>query len=185
MELTTPDLLTPPPPIDNHPPKPKPKPPKDDGTTLKEMYDFFLAGITDDMFMEITLEDTMEILDELLRAALPNFEFPRKNIYDIDWYGRSFNVKLTTEEMLIIRQYMIVAWIGYQLASIENIRQKYSSSDFAFTSQASHISQLVKLKQEYEDQGFHLQRLYCRRKVDENGVMVPLMDTIMASSLTR
>lgn len=184
MELTTPDLLPPPPPLDGGC-KPKPeKPVRNANTSLKEMYDFFLSGITDDMFLEITVEDTMEILDELLRAALPNFEFPRKNIFDIDWDERTFRVKLTTEEMLIIRQYMTVAWIGYQLASIENIRQKYSSSDFAFTSQASHISQLVKLKQEYEDQGFHLQRLYCRRKVDENGVMVPLMDTIMAASFT-
>lgn len=184
MELTTPDLLSPPPPLDGGC-KPKPeKPVRNTNTSLKEMYDFFLSGITDDMFLEITVEDTMEILDELLRAALPNFEFPRKNIFDIDWDERTFRVKLTAEEMLIIRQYMTVAWIGYQLASIENIRQKYSSSDFAFTSQASHISQLVKLKQEYEDQGFHLQRLYCRRKVDENGVMVPLMDTIMAASLT-
>lgn len=46
-------------------------------TTFQEMYDFFLAGITDDMFMEMTREDTEGVLEELLVAALPHFEFPR------------------------------------------------------------------------------------------------------------
>ena len=47
-------------------------------TTFKEMFDFFLAGITDDMFMEMTKEDTLEILEEILLAALPHFEFPKE-----------------------------------------------------------------------------------------------------------
>lgn len=181
MELTTPDLLSPRP-IEKKPLKPQG--PEDNCTTLQEMYDFFLAGITDDMFMEITLEDTQAILDEILMAALPEFEFPRKNIFDIDWGKRKFRVQLTAEEMMIIRQYMIAVWIGYQLASIENIRQKYSGSDFSFTSQASHIDKLIKLKQEYEDSGFHLQRLYCRRRVNEKGELESTMDSIMAASFT-
>jgi len=40
-------------------------------TTFQEMYDFFLAGITDDMFMELTQQDTAEMLEEILMAALP------------------------------------------------------------------------------------------------------------------
>jgi hypothetical protein len=66
--------------------------------------------------------------------------------------------------MMIIRQYMISEWIGYQLANVDLVRQKYSGSDFKFTSQASHLKQLVTLKKEYETKGFHLQRLYNRRK---------------------
>lgn len=149
-------------------------------TTLDEMYDVFLGHITDDMFMELTREDTMEILDEILMGALPYFEFPRKNIFDIDWQGRHFNVQLTAEEELIICKYMIAVWVGYQLASIEVVRQKYSSSDFSFTSQASHLSKLIQLKQHYLDDGFHLQRLYCRRRVNEDGELVPTMSMIMA-----
>ena len=37
-------------------------------TTFQEMYDFFLAGITDDMFMELTAQDTAEMLEEILMA---------------------------------------------------------------------------------------------------------------------
>ena len=45
-------------------------------TSFQDMYDFFLAGITDDMYMEMTEEDTKEVLQELLIAAINSFEFP-------------------------------------------------------------------------------------------------------------
>ena len=76
-------------------------------TTFQEMYNFFLAGITDDMFMELTKEDTEEMLEEILIAALPHFEFPRRDIFDLDLENKSFKFNLTSEEMMIIRQYMI------------------------------------------------------------------------------
>ena len=141
-------------------------------TTFQEMYDFFLAGITDDMFMEMTKQDTAEMLEEILFAALPWFEFPvEKNIMtSIDRENKNFGVVLNLEAMMIIRQYMTVAWIDFQLATVDLIRQKYSGSDFKFTSQASHLKQLKELKQQYIDKGFHLQRLYRRRsRLDENG----------------
>jgi hypothetical protein len=149
-------------------------------TSFDEMEDFFLAGITDDMYLELTEEDTAAILDEILIAALPSFEFPKQaNLLDLNIEEREFSVDLTKEEMMIIRQYMIAEWIGYQLATIENVRQKYSSSDFSFTSQASHIKQLIAMKQEYESRGFHLQRLYCRREVDDEGRIKSTFDHIM------
>ena len=149
-------------------------------TSFDEMEDFFLAGITDDMYLELTEEDTAAVLDEILIAALPSFEFPKQaNLLDLNIEEREFSVDLTKEEMMIIRQYMIAEWIGYQLATIENIRQKYSSSDFSFTSQASHIKQLIAMKQEYESRGFHLQRLYCRREVDDEGRIKSTFDHIM------
>lgn len=77
-------------------------------TSFDTMEDFFLAGITDDMYMELTKEDTAAILDELLVAALPYFEFPKQpQLHSIDMENRSFSVDLTQEEMMIIRQYMI------------------------------------------------------------------------------
>jgi len=48
---------------------------------------------------------------------------------------------------------------------------KYSGSDFKFTSQANHMQKLLQLKKDYEREGFHLQRLYKRRKQDRNGIM--------------
>lgn len=139
-------------------------------TSFQEMYDFFLAGITDDMFMELTKEDTEAMLEEILIAAMPHFEFPRwTNPFDLDFKNKCFTACLTLEEKMIIRQYMISEWIGFQLATVDLIRQKYSGTDFKFTSQAAHLKELITLKKEYESKGFHLQRLYSRRKKDKNG----------------
>lgn len=139
-------------------------------TTFEEMYNFFLAGITDNMFLEITKEDTDAILQEILVAALPHFEFPRwADPFDLDFYHKRFTTKLSVEEKLIIRNYMIAEWLSYQLANVDLARQMYSGSDFKFTSQASHMKQLSALKKEYEQKGFHLQRVYCRRRKDDTG----------------
>lgn len=149
-------------------------------TTFQEVYDAFTSGITDDMFMEMTKEDTDEILEELLMAALPHFEFPRQDIFNFDRYNKRFKCLLTAEEIRIIRSYMVVEWINYQLASIENVRQKYSGSDFSFTSQASHMDKLIKLRETYKDEGFKLQRLYKRRRRAEDGSYTSTFRKIMS-----
>lgn len=77
-------------------------------TSFDDMEDFFLAGITDDMYLELSEEDTQAMLDEILLAALPSFEFPKQpNLLDVSVEGRTFLCDLTTEEKMIIRQYMI------------------------------------------------------------------------------
>ena len=96
-------------------------------TSFQDMYDFFLAGITDDMYMEMTEEDTKEVLQEILLGAISSFEFPHwSNPFTLDFNQETFSTKLTTTEMLIIRCYMIAEWLGYQLANVDLVRQKYS-----------------------------------------------------------
>lgn len=52
------------------------------GTQFSEIYNRFLNKITDDMYMELTPEDTIKDLRNLLIDAIPGFEFPRKVIDD-------------------------------------------------------------------------------------------------------
>lgn len=52
------------------------------GTQFSEIYNRFLNKITDDMYMELTPEDTIKDLRNLLIDAIPGFEFPRKIIDD-------------------------------------------------------------------------------------------------------
>ena len=161
------------------------------GTPFSEVYASFLSKITDDMYMELTPQDTDKIIEELLFSALPKFEFPRKELSytleeDEDDKGNSvftyyFNNELTQEEINIISTYMIVEWIGQQLASIENVRMKYSGSDFKFTSQANHMQKLLQMKKDYEREGFHLQRLYKRRRKDTDGIFRSTLGDIMTS----
>ncbi len=181
---------------------------KDNTTTpFSYIYDSFLSKLTDDMYMELDELQTHRMLEELLLSAIQKFEFPRFDITNyetsyldeevnysgvdsnnIDTYafvygGGHFNVELTQEEINILATYMVVEWLGQQLASVENTRMKYSGSDFKFTSQANHMAKILTLKQDYEREGFHLQRLYKRRKRDENGIMRSTFDSIMSGSV--
>ena len=52
------------------------------GTQFTEIYNRFLGKITDDMYMELTPEDTIRDLRVLLIDAIPGFEFPRKILDD-------------------------------------------------------------------------------------------------------
>ena len=49
-------------------------------TQFTEIYNRFLGKITDDMYVELTPEDTIKDLRNMLIDAIPGFEFPRKNL---------------------------------------------------------------------------------------------------------
>lgn len=172
-------------------------------TPFSFVYESFLSKITDDMYMELTILETYQMLQDLLLSAIAKFEFPRINLDDYeldvvtdqDYYmgvesngeevtaiiygGGYFNTSLTWEEINILATYMIVEWFGQQLASIEVTRMKYSGSDFKFTSQANHMQKLLTIKKDYEREGFHLQRLYKRRMLDKDGNVVSTFGQIM------
>ena len=150
-------------------------------TLLSSIYDIFLSSITDDMYLELSKEETKGLLSTLFENSLSWFEFPRFDLYDYDMDLEVYNCTLTIEEQKIIATYMIVEWLGQQLASVEVTRMKYSGSDFKFTSQANHLHKLTNLQKEYERKGFHLQRLYKRRRADSKGIMKSTFGDIMSS----
>ena len=53
-------------------------------TLFSTVYNRFLDKITDDMYIELTPEDTVKDLQNLLIEAIPGFEFPRKNLYNYE-----------------------------------------------------------------------------------------------------
>ena len=175
------------------------------GTPFTKVYNRFLGKITDDMYIELTPEDTIKDLQNLIIDAIPGFEFPRKNLMDYEiktavkredellpddfvigvvWgtipeddaqipnviiEQSSFAAELTDEEINILALLMMCAWVNRQVASIENTRMKFTSSDFKMTSQANHLSKLMNLLAEAQRQSFHMQRLYKRRKITADG----------------
>ena len=177
------------------------------GTKFSTIYNRFLEKITDDMYMELTPQDTLKDLQHLLIDAIPGFEFPRTNLQDYEiktqviredeatdedfiigviWNDlaetpevevpdvlidqSSFNAELTSEEINILALLMKCGWVQRQVTSIENTRMKYSGSDFKMTSQANHLAKLLSLLAESQRESFHMQRLYKRRKLDDQGV---------------
>ena len=188
------------------------------GTLFSAVYNRFLGKITDDMYIELTPEDTIKDLQNLLIDAIPGFEFPRKDIsnYTIQvvqikedevlsgdfiigvvWDEMAENIvetpdvlvdrsafaaELTSEEINILALLMKQAWVQRQVSSIENTRMKYYGSDFKMTSQANHMAKILTIKKDYEREGFHLQRLYKRRRIDDDGIIRSTFDTIMETS---
>lgn len=163
------------------------------GTKFSTIYDRFLGKITDDMYMELTPQDTLRDMSNILIASLPAFEFPRFSLYDytigtktvplteepIEGFvigqrddeliidDSSFSAVLTEEEINILATLMMATWLQRQITSIENIRMKYSGPDFKMTSQANHLAKLLNLAQEIRRDSMHMQRLYKRRKLSE------------------
>lgn len=157
------------------------------------------------MYIELTPQDTVRDLQNLLIKSIPGFEFPRKNLYDYNikvevmnesdidstkdfvigpvWDEiedgvnpqflvdkSSFSEELTNEEINILALLMKQAWVQRQVTSIENTRMKYGGSDFKLTSQANHLQKLLSLLEESRRDSFHMQRLYKRRKISDEGV---------------
>ena len=151
-------------------------------TKFETIYNRFFSKVTDDMYMELDKTQTEGMVGELFENALPWFEFPRVDLYNFDKENQTYNIELSNEEINIIAVYMLVEWLTQQLVTVENARMKYSGSDFKFTSQANHMAKLLALKKDYEREGFHLQRLYKRRKVDENGIYRSTFKDIMKTS---
>lgn len=174
------------------------------GTLFTAVYNRFLGKITDDLYLELTPEDTLKDLQNLLINSLPGFEFPRQNLYEyeikvevldedevleddfiiaISWgelgdslstpkvfVDRSrFSAELTPEEINILAILMKEGWLQRQVTSIEHTRMKYSGPDFKMTSQANHLQKLLTTLAECRRDSLHMQRLYKRRKVGDNG----------------
>lgn len=176
------------------------------GTPFVEVYNRFLGKITDDMYVELTPQDTIRDLRNMLIDAIPGFEFPRHDLYDytieteikdedkvltsdfilgLVWdeaneetadamqkvvvEHSAFGADLSSEEINILAILMMCAWVQRQVTSIENTRMKYSGSDFKLTSQANHLSKMITLLGECQRQSHHMQRLYKRRKITEDG----------------
>jgi hypothetical protein len=51
-------------------------------TLFASVYNRFLGKITDDMYLELTPEDTIKDMQNLIIDAIPGFEFPRVNLFD-------------------------------------------------------------------------------------------------------
>ena len=142
-----------------------------------KVYDRFFDLITDDMYVEWTEEDTKKDVQNILVAAIPNFEFPKISLkyeilkYDLVEFSDDsyFYADFTEEEINIVAKLMVINWLQRQITSIENTRQKYYGDSFKLTSQASHLKALISLKEDLQKDSKKEQRLYKRRIIDSDG----------------
>ncbi|MBQ0142050.1 MAG: hypothetical protein KBT06_04500 [Prevotellaceae bacterium] len=156
------------------------------GTPFSKVFSSFESKVTDDMFLEMDKTETFSREKEFLVNALHWFEFPRQDIFDIDTDIDMFAVDLTREEINIISEYMVVEWLKSQIAIVDVTRMQYTGADFKMTSQANHMAKLKNMAEHWEKNGFHLQRLYKRRRKNETtGAQNSTFGDIMQSSFDR
>lgn len=172
-------------------------------TSFLTIYEAFFTKVTDDMYMELTEEDTYILLQDLLINSIPRFEFPRFDLFDYEigawgdmgtyqgvesnneivpatgWIGGTYNMELTSEEINILALDMVIEWLIQQLDSTENTKLKYSGSDFKFSSQANHMAKLKVMVDSHKIDSLQLQRLYKRRKRTDDGKIQSTMRQIM------
>lgn len=171
------------------------------GTSFMAIYNSFLSKVTADMYMELTEHDTYSLLQELLINAIPWFKLPKQNIYEYElgyiketeycgvesdfqtvpatyWVDGTFYVDLTFDEINILSHYMVVEWLGQQLASTENARMRYTGADFKMTSQANHMAKIKVVKESYISEAKTLVDGYKRRKIVD-GIVRSTLDEIM------
>lgn len=73
-------------------------------TLFSAVYNRFLGQITDDLYLELTPEDTIRDLQNLLINSIPGFEFPRKNLYNYSIETKEISQGELTPEDFVLRE---------------------------------------------------------------------------------
>jgi len=120
-------------------------------TNYDVVFTAFTSKITDPIFIELPVDDSEEQMIQLLNDGLIYFKNPKVDVFDKDDFNKVFNKDLGYGEIQIIASLMKSAWLERQISSLKLIEQKFTDRDFKLTSQASHLEQLVKLKEVWEN----------------------------------
>lgn len=146
--------------------------------TITDIRHLLINAIPGFEFPRINLYDYTIDTKKILESSVTEEDFIIGIIWDEVEEGQvpwsivdcsSFKAKLTSEEVTILAYLMVEQWILRQVASVENTRMKYSGTDFKMTSQANHLSKLLSLLDTHRQRIHHLQRLYKRREINEEG----------------
>lgn len=163
------------------------------GTSFFKIYCRFLDKITDEMYMELTLEDTLRNIESIFLDSLSEFDFPNFKINSFDRtkitndakdsegnpiVTGAFEDELTNEEEDLLAEIMLNQWFKRQLATTRLLQMRYSTSDFKQTSQAAHLQRLSTLIKDHNKEIYRKQRMYHRRKLGEDGIYYADYDSL-------
>ena len=107
-------------------------------TLFATVYNRFLGKITDDLYLELTPEDTVKDLQNLLIDAIPGFEFPRKDLYNYKLEVIQIPETETTPDDFIVG----IVWsdiIDENLSGDQNVLVDRSSFNVELTSEEINI----------------------------------------------
>lgn len=97
-------------------------------TPVDNVYDAFLAKLTEDEWVFWTEEEAKKDFRMILDSALPLFKFPK---HDITITGETFAEELTNDEIQILACYMKCEWLNRSILTWERIKPQYEERDFS------------------------------------------------------
>lgn len=115
-------------------------------TSFQEVYNYFLAKITTNEYINLTETELEVELQQLLRTSFAEC-VSFKNT-SADYILNEFDRDLTDLEMNIISYNMVAHYLSPKINSIELLKQSLSSKDYQMYSQANHLSKLIELRTE-------------------------------------
>jgi len=114
-------------------------------TPYSNVYNLFLAKISDYSFANMTQEELESIMHDYLKVAAGYFDYYCSQNLDMDDTNQQFLSTLTSEEENILSLLMVVEYLKSQLLSAEKLRMFLSDKDYKIYSQANHIRELKEL----------------------------------------
>lgn len=132
-------------------------------TPFSDVFNLFLSQVTDyeltlpsQLSGELTAEEELmkqEFIDTLednmklwLRAALTRFTMIKKDVDDVNWEDKQFNVTLKSNEQYILAKCMVLSYLDIHVISEGNIKQALNSKDYRMYSPANQLKALLELQ---------------------------------------
>lgn len=115
-------------------------------TTFQEVYDNLKSKIITYEFLNLSIEQENELLEQKLKSALAKF-VEAKGI-EIDTNTKTFNKELDLLEIEILTYGLLVEWLSPRIYNVELLEQRLQSNEFKQYSQANHLSEMINLKKE-------------------------------------
>lgn len=114
-------------------------------TEFSEIYHIFLNSIQDyhlkNLFQE-NIEFAEDMLQTFLMKAIVNF-YNCDKIKNVDTVAGEFNCELTIEEKHILANFMLLAWLDYNINDITQMEINLNDSDFRHFSEEKNLEKKV------------------------------------------
>ncbi|HXW03437.1 MAG TPA: hypothetical protein VD651_04160 [Nitrosarchaeum sp.] len=131
-------------------------------TPFEDIYDSFLAKVTDYSFVSFTEIELEEEFEKYLRFACTKFSSAGNRLLK-NHNTKEFNFDLTDLEIEIISLLMIVEYLNPKIVATENMKQYLATKDYKIYSQANHLSKMIELKNNYRIEANQLMSQYSYR----------------------
>lgn len=117
-------------------------------TPYDDIYDFFLAKVSDYSFVQLTEYEIRDELEKYLRSAIVKFQQSNTNLQNRDDTIKQFNATLTDFEKEILATLMVVEYLSPKIIATENMKQFLQDKEYKLYSQANHLQKMMELKKE-------------------------------------